>query len=116
MESETAPRNGYWGFVRKAADYEELKSRVGASVQTLVSELNEKGILIEFLPSMEICNVDDVMRQFDELKKADVNLLLPVFTMVNTDWGNLIYAVNAASQRSPPSMMGRSSSERSCRR
>jgi len=76
--SEEPVKDGYWGFVRCKEDYEGEKSVVCQQIEGLISDLRKEGMKIEFLPEIEIQNLGDVLKNFDELKKTAVNIILGI--------------------------------------
>lgn len=97
---------GYWGFVRCKEDYEKEKSLVHQQIEDLIENLRKEGMKIEFLPELEIQSKNNVLKEMEELKKADVNTLLPIFPLGWTGglenerdpaYGDLAYALVAAS-------------------
>jgi len=99
--SEELVKDGYWGFVRCKEDYEREKSVVRRQIEGLISDLKKERIDIEFLPEIEIQNLDDVLKKFDELKNTAINIILGISPL---EWGRpemcskLINAITAASK------------------
>lgn len=75
--SEKPREEGYWGFVRSRADYESEKARVEKEIDEILMGL---GGMYGFrrLPSIEVENEDDVMRNFNDLRQTDIAIYLPI--------------------------------------
>jgi len=95
--SEEKAEEGYWGFVRCREDYEKEKTNIHRQIEDLIANLRGEGIEVDLLPTIEIENVDDLLERTEDLRKADVNLVLTLFPAGWISAGDLSYGIVATS-------------------
>ena len=95
--SEEKAEEGYWGFVRCREDYEKEKTNIHRQIEDLIANLRGEGIEVDLLPTIEIENVDDLLERTEDLRKADVNIVLTLFPAGWISAGDLSYGIVAAS-------------------
>ncbi|MCD6521182.1 hypothetical protein J7K56_00200 [Candidatus Calescamantes bacterium] len=61
--SEKESEKGYWGFVRCRKDYEKEKENINDEFENLVKSIKKEGIEVNLLPTIEVKNVDDLLKK-----------------------------------------------------
>ena len=96
--SEKPVEKGYWGFVRSIKDYEDEKKTVKKEFEQVIEELRREGKEVTLLPLLEINKVNEVLEKFEELREADLNVVLEFAPAGVWDPGSLIHAIVSASK------------------
>lgn len=94
--SEKESEKGYWGFVRCRKDYEEEKENIN-NEENLIESIKKEGIEVNLLPTIEVENIDDLLKKEEEIKKSDVNIVLAISGGGWFSCGDLIHGIVAFS-------------------